>query len=126
MVHFDGKEYKRLALHGGGNPMFGHYIGLFETLKCFEDLATFDIPLITSSAGSVAIMYFVLRSQDENADISFMFSKVMEECENVLGNIDQKSVISFEFLENMDAYSGCSRLESLFSLHGSANIISTG
>lgn len=101
MVHFDGKDYEQIALHGGGNPMFGHYVGLFETLKCLEDLKSFDIPLITSSAGSMAILYFIVRSKEKEADISYLFRRILEECENVLENIDQKTVISFEFLDNL-------------------------
>ncbi len=100
MVNFDGKEYKRLALHGGGNPMFGHYVGLFETLKWFEDWESFNIPLITSSAGSMAILYFLLKNEDKEV-VNSMFSKASEEFENVLENIEQKSVISFDFLKNI-------------------------
>lgn len=100
-MHFDGKDYKKLALHGGGNPMFGHYVGLFETLKWFENFESFSVPLITSSAGSMAILYFILKMKDKNKDVSYIFSKILEECENVLSNLDQKSVISFEFLDNL-------------------------
>ena len=101
MIHFDGKDYRKLALHGGGHPMFGHYVGLFEMLKWFEDFESFSVPLITSSAGSMAIMYFILKMKDKNKDVSYIFSKIVEECENVLSNIDQKSVVSFEFLDNL-------------------------
>ena len=101
MVHFDGKDYQKIALHGGGNPMFGHYVGLFETLKWFEDFKSLNTPFITSSAGSVAILYFVLKTRDESKDISFIFSRLLEECENVLSNVDQKSVISFELLDTL-------------------------
>lgn len=100
MLHFDGKDYKKLALHGGGSPMFGHYVGLFETLKWFEDFESLNIPFITSSAGSMAILYFILKMKDEKKDVSYIFSKVMEECENVLSNLDQRSVVSFDFLDN--------------------------
>tara|TARA_B110000027_G_C16110073_1_gene297295 strand:+ start:962 stop:1789 length:828 start_codon:yes stop_codon:yes gene_type:complete len=101
MIHFDGKDYQKIALHGGGSPMFGHYVGLFETLKWFEDFESFSVPLITSSAGSMAIMYFILKMKDKNKDVSYIFSKIVEECENVLSNLDQKSVVSFEFLDNL-------------------------
>jgi hypothetical protein len=101
MLHFDGKDYQKIALHGGGNPMFGHYIGLFETLKWFEDFESFNIPLITCSAGSMAILYFILKMKDEKKDVSYLFSKVTEECENVLSNLDQRSVVSFDFLDKL-------------------------
>ena len=101
MIHFDGKDYQKIALHGGGSPMFGHYVGLFETLRWFEDFESFSVPLITSSAGSMAILYFVLKMKDENKDVSYVFSKIVEECENVLSNLDQRSVVSFEYLDNL-------------------------
>ena len=101
MIQFDGKDYKKLALHGGGNPMFGHYVGLFETLRLFEDFESFNIPLITSSAGSMAILYFILKMKDANKDVSCIFSKIVEECENVLSNLDQRSVVSFDFLDKL-------------------------
>lgn len=101
MIHFDGKDYQKIALHGGGNPMFGHYVGFFETLRWFEDFESFSVPLITSSAGSMAILYFVLKMKNKNKDISYLFSKILEECENVLSNLDQRSVVSFEYMENL-------------------------
>jgi hypothetical protein len=101
MVQFDGKDYQKIALHGGGTPMFGHYVGLFESLKWFEDFESLHTPFITSSAGSMALFYFIVKSKDKDKDISPMFSKALEECENVLSNIDQKSLISFEVIENL-------------------------
>lgn len=101
MVHFDGKDYQTIALHGGGYPMFGHYIGLFKTLKWFEDFKSLNTPFITSSAGSMAILYFVLKMKDESKDVSFLFSRLAQEAENVLSNFDQKSVISYDFIDNL-------------------------
>uniref|UniRef100_A0A6C0J2Y2 PNPLA domain-containing protein n=1 Tax=viral metagenome TaxID=1070528 RepID=A0A6C0J2Y2_9ZZZZ len=100
MVHFDGKDYKKIALHGGGCPMLGHCIGLFETLKWFEDFKSLNISFITSSAGSLAILYFIVKIKDKNKDMSHIFSKLKEESENVLSNLDQISVVSFEFVDN--------------------------
>ena len=97
MLNFDGKYYEKIALHGGGCPMFGHYVGLFETLKLFEDFQCLNTPFITPSAGSMAILYFISNMKHKNKDVSFIFSKIFEECENVLNNMDQKSVVSFEF-----------------------------
>jgi len=81
--------------------MFGHYVGLFENLRWFEEFESLNTPFITSSAGSVAILYFILRMKDKSKDISFVFSRLVEECENVLSNIDKKSVISFEFIDDL-------------------------
>lgn len=86
MIQFDGKNYNKMALHGGGNPMFGHYVGLFEKLEWFEDLESkhLNIPFITSSAGSMAILYFILKLKskcDVKNVVNEVFSKVMEEVE---------------------------------------------
>lgn len=110
MINFDGEDYKKIALHGGGNPMFGHYVGLLESLKWFEDFESEylnNIPFVTSSAGSMAILFFVykIKSKDAYEDVfkvvSQLFSKLIDECENVLSNLDQKSIISFDFLDNL-------------------------
>lgn len=101
MFELEGKMYKKLALHGGGCPMFGHYVGLFESLKLFDDFERFNIPLVTSSAGSVAILYFLIKFLDKTADIQILFEKIYEECGNVLSNMDQTSVISYDFIDNI-------------------------
>ena len=105
MVHFDGKDYTKIALHGGGSPMVGHYVGLFESLKWFEDFESLNTPLITCSAGSMAIFYFIykIKNKGENVyeDFSKLYSIVHEECENVLSNLDQRSIVSFDFMDNL-------------------------
>jgi hypothetical protein len=105
MIKFDGKDYNKIALHGGGNPMFGHYVGLFEKLEWFElESKHLNVPFITSSAGSMAILYFVYKLKSEcdvKNVVNEVFSKVMEEIENVLSNLDQKSIISVDYLDSL-------------------------
>lgn len=107
MFEFDNKVYKKLALHGGGCPMFGHYIGLFDKTGMFDDFKSFDTPLITSSAGSMCVMYFILKYLERGNQTSmhnkmyYVYEKILGEVGNILDNLDQKSVITFEFIENL-------------------------
>lgn len=101
MFEYEGKTYKKLALHGGGCPMLGHYIGLFKSLNWFETWESFTIPLVTTSAGSIAILFSILNILDKRADVSFIFNAVFEESQNLLQNLDSKSIISYEFFDNL-------------------------
>ena len=102
MFYLDGKEYKKLALHGGGTPMLGVYLGMFENLKFDESIL--NIPFITSSAGTMAMMFFLMKKIMKNTDIKAVFSKIFsnfwEEIENVLSNFEQKGIISSKFIDN--------------------------
>jgi hypothetical protein len=98
MFEFDGKEFKKLALHGGGTPIFGHYIGLFDSIHIFDKLESFNIPLVTSSAGSMVVLYYIAKYIDKKCNIESIFNIVEDEIGNVLENIYENSIITFEFL----------------------------
>ena len=103
MFHLDGKEYKKLALHGGGTPMLGVYLGMFEKLNFDESIL--NIPFITSSAGSMAILFFLMKKIMKNTDIRAIFTKIfsiiLEEFENVLSNFEQKGIVSSQLFDDL-------------------------
>lgn len=102
MFEFDGKTYKKMALYGGGCPMIGHYIGLFDETNMFGDLPSLRIPMITSSAGSVAVMLCLFKRLDatfETDSFHGIFEFLWEEALNVLDNLDKGSIIGNEAIE---------------------------
>ena len=105
MFQFDNKEYEKLALHGGGTPMLGHYISFFEETRLLTDLKSFNVPIITSSAGSVAFMYQVVaclypefRIREVVCD---MFACFLLQIENIIESTDQTSICSLSFIEEI-------------------------
>lgn len=100
-IEFDGKEYTKLALHGGGGSMLGHYVSFFEKLGILNDIKSFEIPVVTSSAGSLAVFFNVMKHFKKDACFGHIFDLLQEECANVLDNLDKKSVISCAFLESL-------------------------
>ena len=105
MFQFDNKEYEKLALHGGGTPMLGHYISFFEETRLLTDLKSFNVPIITSSAGSVAFMYQVvaclypeIRIREVVCD---MFACFLLQIENIIESTDQTSICSLSFIEEI-------------------------
>lgn len=107
MFQFDGKEFKKLALHGGGSPMLGHYLSFFEDTGLLTDLKSFNVPIITSSAASLAFMYYLAASlypevcAGPKEIAPNLFAWFLSQLENVIESIDQNSILSMPCVEKI-------------------------
>jgi|SaaInlV_125m_DNA_1040241.scaffolds.fasta_scaffold12276_4 hypothetical protein len=107
MFQFDGKEFEKLALHGGGSPMIGQYLSFFEDAGLFADFKSFNVPIITSSAASLTFMVLLAASlypedcASPKKIISELFTWFHLQLENVIESSDQTSIMSIACIENI-------------------------
>lgn len=77
MCEVKGNSYEALILHGGGTPQLGFLIGLFDGLDA--DFSTLKCNLRTSSAGSMAILYLLIRRHMNRDEVHETFARLARE-----------------------------------------------
>ena len=101
MFEFDGKAYSKLALHGGGCSMLGHHVGFLEETGIFENPASSGISLVTSSAGSLAVLICIFRRMHADLPVGMMYDLVCDEMMNVFHRLEGMSILSNEFFKSL-------------------------
>ena len=100
---FEGKQFNKLALHGGGTAMFGCVKSFLEAMQI--NITNLNFPIITSSASSMAMLTLIMNNfasqNDSNEKVLHIYEKCIEEITNFLDHFDNRYLIMFDFIENL-------------------------